>query len=367
MTIRGSVDNLTFTGANGWIFAGRSGSPFVVQALVNGKIIGEALADEHRADLENVGLGDGRCGFTMTFYEPIDPIYVPMVQVKPQGSDLELPRTNLTGFTDFLRAVQSRHPGAGRTRSVLGGLWIDRTDAANVLMGRIAAGSTPANLGIPLGQLILSGILQLPDIGSSAGLFDAEAASDVPVGVALHPKLGPQAEVLLNQIPGVMFRDPLLPILRAAFDDNPLVYRAVVQRDDETGFTQPSVTDALPSPAECMLAITAITGTVFVDIVRGSNQFPEFSSDGQSRWVIGNSAAIEVATAQAAAIQTIALAPGHVLLVSSGTIYRVRKAAAVSQAMLIWLSPARQTPVRFLLGQGGTFTTKHFTGSTLCV
>ncbi|MGG5890618.1 hypothetical protein ACLF3G_26245 [Falsiroseomonas sp. HC035] len=367
MTIRGSIDNLTSSGANGWIFGGRSGTPLVVQALVSGKIVGEAIADEHRSDLEAAGLGDGRCGFTMSFYEQLDPIFLPMVQIKPQGSDLDLPRTNLTGFTEFFQAIHARYPGAGRTRSVLGGLWVDRNDAASVLVGRISSGATPANLGVPLGQIILNGMLLLPDIGPSAGLFGAEAATEVPTGVALHPKLGTASETMLNQVPGIMFRDPLLPILRAVLDDNPLVYRVVMQDGGDSAFTQPSATDALPSPGECMLAVSAVGGTVLVDVVRNSNNFPEFTKDGRSRWLAGGGASIDIAAAQAASIQTIPLSPSDVLLIGAGTIYRVRSATHEARAMLMWVAPARQTPVRFLLGQGGTFTTKHFTGAALSV
>ncbi len=111
MSLRGSVDSLDVEGASGWIFDGDRGRPVVVQAMLDGRVIGEAPAELPRPDLASAGLGDGRCGFQIAFYDAVDPGLLPFVAVRPQGGDVELPRTNLTGFGEYFRALHARFPG----------------------------------------------------------------------------------------------------------------------------------------------------------------------------------------------------------------------------------------------------------------
>jgi hypothetical protein len=113
MSIRGSLDVITPTGVTGWAYAPEE--RFVtVQALLGHQVIGEAVANLHRADLAGAGIGDGNCGYSITFYEKLDPLTLPFVSVKPEGGDVELPRVTVAGFGDFFGAVHRKRPPSQR-------------------------------------------------------------------------------------------------------------------------------------------------------------------------------------------------------------------------------------------------------------
>ena len=83
MTIRGSVDSLSAEGASGWAI-GSPGRPLVVQAVLDGQVIGETLAEQERHDLLAAGLGDGRCGFALAFHDaPLDVELLAFVSIRP--------------------------------------------------------------------------------------------------------------------------------------------------------------------------------------------------------------------------------------------------------------------------------------------
>jgi hypothetical protein len=366
MTIRGSVDSLTTQAAVGWAFSGTS-EPLVMQALFDGRIIGEAVADQHRADLAAAGFGDGLCGFSMSFYEPIDPAMLAFVSVKPRGGDVELPRTALSGFGDFFRSVHARHPGAGRNRSVFGGLWTDRTDAAQVLAGRIAAGSTSADLAATLGALVNQGFVVLRNALAPAVLTaaEAEALDAMEPGRPVTPEGDGRA--LLSALAGVFFREVALRPLRAALDDNPICYRIVPVRGTEPSFGQASTAEALPSPAECLALVACGRGSagLTLDVVRGSHTLPEFTSDGRSRWITaGAGAGIEIAIAQGASVDQVELGPLDLAILGPGTQHRLR-VAEEGVGLRAWVTPRRVTPVRFLAGEGGNFALRLPTGAAL--
>jgi len=133
MTSRGPLDVLTPETAIGWAYAPNRAGGVMVQAVFCHEIIGDALASEHRSDLAAIGLAEGNCGFTIRFYRQGAPLYLPFVPIKVDGGDTELARTGQLGFAEFFSALYSAHPSVGRSRSVLGGLWTDRTDAAAIL------------------------------------------------------------------------------------------------------------------------------------------------------------------------------------------------------------------------------------------
>ena len=140
MSLRGSLDVVTPEYATGWAFCPGSLERVSVQAMLNREIIGEAVANLYRSDLAEVGFGDGNIGFSIAFYRPIDSLYLPFVVVRPEGSDAELPRWTPTGFVEFFKAVYAAYPMTGRPRTIFGGLWTDRTDAAAVLKGKTDIG-----------------------------------------------------------------------------------------------------------------------------------------------------------------------------------------------------------------------------------
>ncbi len=370
MSLRGSVDSLDVEGASGWIFDGDRGRPVVVQAMLDGRVIGEAAAELPRPDLAAAGLGDGRCGFEIAFYDEVDPALLPFVTVRPQGGDVELPRTNLTGFGEYFRALHARFPSAGRPRSVFGGLWTDRTDAPRLLAGRVASGATPADLAPALRSFIGEGYAVLKSALAPTGFAAAELAlvESLDADRPLDPRSEHAARRLLEALPGVVFRDVALRALRAILDDNPVIYRAALSRGNGGSFAQPSTVDALPSPAECV-ALVACAGAepAQIDVVRGSHQLPEFTSDGRSRWLVaGASAGVELAMSHGLSVEHVEIGPLDLVLVGPGTMHRLR-APEGTAAITASCAPSRLSPSRFISGEAGTFTVRHHSGAVLAV
>ena len=370
MSLRGSVDHLSADGASGWIFDTVEGRPLVVQALLDGRIVGEALAELYRADLAAAGLGDGRCGFEIVFSTPVEPTALPFLAIKPQGGDVELPRTNLTGFGDYFRSLFAHAPGAGRPRSVFGGLWTDRTDAARLLQGRVASGATPAELAAPLRTLIFEGYALLRGALAPAGFGPAELdlLDSLEAGPPLDPEADGAARRLLEGLPAMLFRDAVVRVARAALDDNPVAYRTVLSRGRAGSFGQPSAAEALTSPAECLALVTcAGSGPVLLDVIRGSHELPEFTRAGQSRWLTaGAGAGIELALGEALSVAQVEIGPQDVALIGPGTLYRLRTPDGAT-GLTTWCAPARVSPVAILAAGAGTFSVRHGSGAMVRV
>jgi hypothetical protein len=60
---RGKVDIVSPALVAGWAYAGVDAGSQALAILMNGAVIGRAIADRYRADLEAAGIGDGRHGF----------------------------------------------------------------------------------------------------------------------------------------------------------------------------------------------------------------------------------------------------------------------------------------------------------------
>ncbi len=85
LNVEGAIDSLTRWGATGW--AWMPGAPeraVEVEAVLDGRVIGHALADQVRPDLADQGKGLGRCGFVLAFSEPSPPHanFFPMIRIK---------------------------------------------------------------------------------------------------------------------------------------------------------------------------------------------------------------------------------------------------------------------------------------------
>jgi hypothetical protein len=370
MSLRGSVDSLGVEGASGWIFDSDRGRPLVVNAMLDGRVIGEALADLSRPDLAAAGFGDGHCGFYVPFYDALDASLLPFVSVRPQGGDVELPRTNLSGFGDYFRTLHARFPGAGRARSVFGGLWTDRADAQRLLPGRVASGATPGDLTAVLRPLISEGFAVLKSALAPTGFTPAQAGliDQIDGGEPLDPRTDPAARRLLEALMGVVFRDAALRALRATLDDNPVVYRAELSRGAGGPFAQPSTVETLPSPAECVAMVaTAGSEPACVDVVHGSHALPEFTSDGRSRWLAGGAeAGLDLALAHALSVDHVEVGPHDLMLIGPGTLYRIRTPKGTT-AVTAYCAPARLSPLRWLSSEAGTFTVRHHSGALLAV
>jgi hypothetical protein len=323
MSIRGSVDVVTAAEVRGWAFAPGGLQPVKVQAVLNNEILGEGVANIHRSDLAAAGLGDGNSGYAMKLFRPVDPLYFPFVTVKIDGGDIELPRAPMLGFAEFFAALHRNHPAAGRTRSVYGGLWIDRTDAAAVLRGKIGIGQLAEQAAGFVQSLIRSGfaILDLPATPQVADWRRDPA---------------PSALAIIEQ-------PTMLSVLHAVLEDDPLLIATDWVGGAGLALAQPSVANPSPSPAECLALVVPFEDDVALDVARDSHLLPEFSASGVSRWVTGG-AALDVASANGL-LDRRALPPGTVALVGPGTLFRVQGAGAAIRLLCL---PGRLTPLPLL-------------------
>ncbi|WP_431269851.1 hypothetical protein [Dankookia sp. P2] len=368
MTIRGSIDEVTPLGAAGWVHDDQAGEPLLVQAMINGAVIGETIADVERPDLANAGLGDGRCGFHIAFGFAIDPSQLAFVSVKPSRGDAELPRTNLTGFVDAFRAMRARHPGVGWTRSIFGGLWTDRVDARRRLAGRVAIGAVAPETAAPLGRFIEAGHVLLPGALAPAGPRDSRgrgrgAAAGRPAGDARQPRCRRPAggaagaavprrrARLCCAAPSTTTRWSAGSSWRAA--PRPLPSRARRSRCPR----RPNAPRWSPASAKGGCCSTSSATAM---------RCPNLTPGGESRWLAGSEASLTLASAAAASIETLALGACDLAIIAPGTVYRLRVPAGMT-ALVALASPNRQTPLRFLRGDGGEVTLRHASGATLTV
>jgi len=70
--VKGSFDGINGGAIFGWAFD--SAQPLKrqkVQLLINGKVRAETVADIHRGDLEDSGLGDGCCAYSIALPQSV--------------------------------------------------------------------------------------------------------------------------------------------------------------------------------------------------------------------------------------------------------------------------------------------------------
>jgi len=256
--IRGSVDAVTKKQVSGWIYSDAQKEPLLVEAVINNQVVGTAVADISRPDLQKAGFGDGSCGFEIRFEHEIDPIYLPFVQVRIAATDLELRRWSASGFHEFFRTLYERYPHAGRSASVFGGLWTDRIDASALLKGRADIGAVSAIEANCIARFINDGAVVIARDLKSASSSLRGKTSDLPSKVA-----------------DALFDEDILRVIRGILDDNPVAIRAESVDADQADFVQMSGLEDLPSPAECLgLIFPNREKPVALEVVRGSHRFP---------------------------------------------------------------------------------------------
>jgi hypothetical protein len=328
--IRGSVDTLGSKRATGWIYSDQAHEPLTVEAMINDQVVGRAVADLLRPDLKTAGFGNGKCGFELRFDSEIDAQYLPFVQIMLAGTDLELRRWAGAGFRDYFRALYQRYPRAGRTASVFGGLWTDRTDASALLKGRADIGLVAVREANYLARFIQDGVVVL--------------ASNPEPGVVNGHSVDND---LVDTVAQTLFGDQLLNLLRAVLDDNPVAVRADVLETDEDEFAQISALEELPSPAESLgVVFPATERPAVVDVIRGGHRFPEFLADGLSRWT--HAAVPRTASATLSPdlpVDRHLVPQGSAMLISPGALYRVR--AGNAGAIRVLTLPSRLSLLRF--------------------
>lgn len=343
MSVRGSLDVVTPEYATGWAYSPNRTERVTIQAMLNREIIGEGVANLYRSDLAEVGLGDGNCGFDIKFYRVIDPQYLPFVVVRLEGSDAELPRWTPTGFVEFFKALYIAHPVAGRPRSVFGGLWSDRTDAAAILKGKSDIGLISEEDAAIIARLIHQGIIVFPDVQPDT--TDGELSTGVISSV-------------LN--------DDVVRVLQLILEDRAVVLSAEIVRTHRP-IGQASAELQLPSPGECLVVLAPLSSDpVQVDVVRDSHRLPEFNRDGVSRWVAPTAlGASDADLDQQGVLDRHVLPPNCTAIVGPGVLHSVR-CGSETDALRLLVVPARGVPLR-LLYDGSRQETNTPNGVRICL
>ncbi len=327
--IRGSLDSVTPEQAEGWALSPDNHGGMAVQAMLNREIIGEAIADMYRSDLETAGFGDGHCAYMIRFYRRIDPAQLPFIVVRPEGSDLELPRGIATGYVPFFNALHQAYPSVGRYRSVYGGLWTDRTDAAAVLRGKLAIGQLDPEDAGPVGRLIASGVAVVP-------------------GLTTFRRLS----LLTAELLGMVVNQRILRLLQGVLESNPAVLNAEILYSSQS-MLQPSADTTLPSPAECLLLVMP-TGdqAALIDVVRNSHGLPEFMRNGRSRWLHQPTlGAGGVDLQQSGVLDSHEVKPGSIAIIGPGVLHWLR-CEPQDSVLRLRVVPSRGVPAQMAQDEG---------------
>ena len=344
--IRGSLDVVSSVSAMGWAFTADTRKKLTVQAMLNHAIVGEAIADIHRADLAAVGMGDGNCGFKIDFYQEIDPLYLPFIVVKISGGDVELPRASLSGYSSYFTALYRKFPVTARHRSVFGGLWTDRIDALPLMRDRIDVGIIdPAQIPA-LSAFIQSGFAVVDSGPVRVSAAKSEAPAKRTGGM---PGRGKTPD-LTEAVGGLLRSGPVLDLLKAILEGLPIAVSSHVAEGTDEGFRQPSAMERLRSPAECVSVVVSLDDKPFVlDIVRDSHLFAEFSTQSESRWTNpAGAVAIDVALKESGLVDRHSVPPGSAAIVGPGLIHRVRTEPE-AMAVRVHCIPSRVAPLDRLL------------------
>jgi glycosyltransferase involved in cell wall biosynthesis len=107
--IQGAVDSLTHWGATGWAWMpGAPDQALDIEAALDGKVIGRAVADQMRRDLAKRAKGTGRYGFTLTFERALPGDSAPEVRaLGPEGATL-LSGAKLSSVEGHVDSLTSR-------------------------------------------------------------------------------------------------------------------------------------------------------------------------------------------------------------------------------------------------------------------
>src|SRR5438132_7589764 len=91
-SLRSNIDYADWSGIKGWIWDSTEPEKAVALELLDGdSVLATVVASEHRPDLIDAGIGDGRHGFTIGFTETLLPFARHVLHLRPVGSTAELP------------------------------------------------------------------------------------------------------------------------------------------------------------------------------------------------------------------------------------------------------------------------------------
>jgi hypothetical protein len=161
--------------------------------------------------------------------------------------------------------------------------------------------------------LIQMGMMLLPLPASSAGRWDEPGGSL-------------QAEAR-RAIERALYTTEVIAALRAVLEDHPLILRPQPCAA-EAVFRQPSAMADLPSPAECLLLLMPLDDAPMeLEVVRDSHRLPEFTINGESRWMSQAAADALVLGDPHGIVDRYVLPPETVAAIGPGLLHRVRTSA----------------------------------------
>jgi autotransporter-associated beta strand protein len=171
--LEGSLDDATHTLINGWAFdRSRPGVPVWLEVLVDDGVVGRVLANLHRPDLAQDGLGTGHHGFALWLQHGLSPLAPHVVRVRRVADGSELP--------DSPRLIEPRE-GTSLVRS---------TELMPVLNAAAHAAPDVAALDAMLWSL-QNGIDRVRQLRTERQMAQ-DAISDEPVALLAHANRRPQ-------------------------------------------------------------------------------------------------------------------------------------------------------------------------------
>lgn len=227
----GCLDAASPDQVDGWaINLADPGRPVALEVVRDATVVGTVMADRARPDLAALGLGDGRCGFTLELPKPRDPTARHRIGVRVAGT-----RTELSGSPIVLDPVPTL---IGRLdslhgRSVHGWAWdrsrpkqpvtVEAVGPSGEVLGRVPANNFRGDLlGAGIGDGLNAFKIDLSDH------FDRLLGQDVSVRIAGTDLILPGSPVrimpnanmqrFLRRRQQVMAKPGLLPRLRRALN-----------------------------------------------------------------------------------------------------------------------------------------------------
>jgi hypothetical protein len=163
----------------------------------------------------------------------------------------------------------------------------------------------------------------------------------------------------------LLFRDAAVRLLRAVFDDHPVIYR-LDRIEQSTTFYQAASVEALPSPAETLLVYIGFPGgTSRIEIIRDSHEMAEFGPGGKSRWTADGAGEVSgLAEQQGLSITEAEFNNLDMVVVGPGLVHRVT-GSPTTPVLRALVTPRRITPLRFLTGQDSWVEAGHVSGARI--
>jgi phytanoyl-CoA hydroxylase len=154
LEIRGSVDRIDQSSVEGWItLVNAPDKKIPLDVVLNGKTIGQCVADRYRKDLDEAGIADGHCAFSFKM-----PAFIPAgslneISLRITGSPVILDVPN--------RGVDQQVQLSRPTVSQFGGLWIDRIDFVDKLAHKHRNGTISDNVSDQITHFVRDGYVVL--------------------------------------------------------------------------------------------------------------------------------------------------------------------------------------------------------------